>query len=116
MAFLKEFFNSSIWGAEYFYRLVELQNAVSYVESLDWNIFDEHGILIPVNFLEKKILEEILNFSREYFAVTKVRTTRREREITNNQTGIPSNAVVGRTAVLDWRERNVVHSRRTVLR
>ena len=34
------------------YRLLELEQAVEYVNTLDWNVYDEDEILVPLSVVE----------------------------------------------------------------
>lgn len=59
VAFLKEFADASIYREEAQYRLTELEQAMTYVQTLDWNVFDEEGVLVSISFLEKRVAEAL---------------------------------------------------------
>jgi len=67
VSFMREFCYSSIFTAEYQYRLVELEQAICYIESLDWNVLDEEGVLISISLLEKRVLESVRTGRSRYY-------------------------------------------------
>jgi hypothetical protein len=57
------------------FRLVEIEQAVEYVNTLDWNLCDEKGILVPVKVLEQRMLHA-LNEAMAAFATATSRVPR----------------------------------------
>ncbi len=53
------------------YRLIELEQSINYIEDLDWNVYDEEGIIISVSFLEKRIITALKEGRQVYFAQSK---------------------------------------------
>lgn len=69
LQFIKEFADSTIAREESSYRLTELEQAVHYIESLDWNVYDKDGILISVSILEKNLLEAMKSSRKIFFNI-----------------------------------------------
>eukprot|EP01116_Phalansterium_solitarium_P001660 TRINITY_DN1147_c0_g2_i1.p1 TRINITY_DN1147_c0_g2~~TRINITY_DN1147_c0_g2_i1.p1 ORF type:complete len:905 (+),score=235.49 TRINITY_DN1147_c0_g2_i1:109-2823(+) len=59
LSFIKEFADPSTLREEAQYRLCELEQAIVYIESLDWNVVDEEGVLVSISVLEQRVLESI---------------------------------------------------------
>jgi hypothetical protein len=52
------------------FRLVELEQAVEYVNTLDWNLCDEKGILVPVKVIELRLMDTLTDASAAFSKAT----------------------------------------------
>ena len=46
--------------------MIEFHQATSYIEALDWNVFDADGILVSMSSLEMKVMKIIKNFRNDF--------------------------------------------------
>ncbi|PRP83996.1 hypothetical protein PROFUN_08593 [Planoprotostelium fungivorum] len=60
LCWMKEFALPQVFTSEAQYRLIELEQAITYLEFLEWNIIDEDGLLVSVSSLEKRISYSLL--------------------------------------------------------
>jgi len=67
LAFIKEFANQGIGKEEESYRLIEIEQAVVYIESLDWNVLDNEEVLISVSLLEERVWTALRTARTQYF-------------------------------------------------
>jgi hypothetical protein len=56
---MKEFADPAIFREEAQYRLIEFEQAFMYIQTLDWYIYDEEGVLLSLSLLEKRLLESL---------------------------------------------------------
>ncbi len=66
MGFIKEFGDPIAFKEEAMYRLIELEQSMEYIESLDWNVYDVDGVLASVSMIERNMLDSI-RMGRESF-------------------------------------------------
>jgi hypothetical protein len=52
------------------FRLVELEQAVEYVNTLDWNLCDEKGILVPVKVIELRLMDTLTDATAAFSKAT----------------------------------------------
>jgi Vacuolar sorting protein 9 (VPS9) domain/MORN repeat len=67
--FIKEFADPDVLKEEPRYRLTELEQAVEYVESLDWNVFDENGVLVCISMIETQVKEALADGRHAFFSL-----------------------------------------------
>ncbi len=69
--FLKELVRPNLLSPEEHYRLLEFEQAVLYIESLNWNIYDAEGILISVSSIQNSVKDTLRYHKGKYYKVHK---------------------------------------------
>eukprot|EP01105_Mastigella_eilhardi_P004527 TRINITY_DN1604_c0_g1_i6.p1 TRINITY_DN1604_c0_g1~~TRINITY_DN1604_c0_g1_i6.p1 ORF type:complete len:896 (+),score=213.48 TRINITY_DN1604_c0_g1_i6:1541-4228(+) len=59
LAFVNEFADKQLMSEEASFRVLQLEEAMKYNQGLRWEVKDENGVSIPIQVVEKKLLETL---------------------------------------------------------
>ncbi|KAH3744963.1 adenylate cyclase [Pelomyxa schiedti] len=59
LAFVQEFIDVDLLAEDSKFRLIQFQQALLYNQQLQWDIKDENGVVVPLNLIEKRLMEAL---------------------------------------------------------
>ncbi|KAH3732841.1 hypothetical protein Pelo_16335 [Pelomyxa schiedti] len=59
LAFIKEFVDVELLAEDSKFRMIQFQQALRYNQQLQWDVKDENGVVVPLNLIEKRLMEAL---------------------------------------------------------